>query len=61
MELATASFSTALAHPILQQGFVDGPVGIHKPAVDGQIFPRKDEEGTCWLPQDYEFFSDEDQ
>jgi len=36
-------------------------VGLHEPYDKGSDFPRIDEEGTCWLPQDYEFSSDEEQ
>ena len=50
MELATASFSTALTHPMLRQQY--GPEGEHFQYGD-QRWPRIDDEGTCWIPEDF--------
>ena len=54
MELATAAISTMsafAAHPLLMEGV--GPAGTHEPYGDEYAFPRKDEDGKCWIPEGF--------
>ena len=54
MELATASFSNALAHPMLRQDDgLYGPIGEHF-AWGDQRWPHEDSEGTCWIPEEFQ-------
>ena len=57
MEIATAAFSThyaTMAHPMLQQDATGPvPVGIHNSTSTDYAFPREDEEGNCWIPEDF--------
>ena len=51
MELATASFSTALSHPMLKQDY--GPSGEHYQWGNDR-WPRVDQDGVCWIPEEFQ-------
>lgn len=46
-------------HPMLTQGLY-GPAGMHERANDDYRFPHKDEQGVCWIPEEYTLDNDEE-